>query len=172
MSDTIQPMQGGFDCASALGLRHVVANSAANDSLAPPAATGSKPTTGILQTQKHKFARFLFGGVGADNSTVNYQVVAWFPFEKSGVLTWVGMIVAQGAATLGGLALPTSVQATGRFADGLTNTLNVTGSVVTNPGDDGIAQLVVPTFGAAILQVQTDLGTATKADVLGQACDN
>lgn len=171
-SDSL-PLQGGFDCASAIGLRQVVSGSAADTALAAVAATATKPSSGVMETFKHKFARFIFGGVGDENGTINYQVIAWFAFEKAALVTWIGFVIAKGVATLGTLALPTNIQATGKFADGLTNTLNVTGSVLTNPGDNGIAQLVVPTFGSALLQVQTDLAAnATKADVLGQPCDN
>lgn len=156
--------------------KHVIQASTATTALARPAMTTTKPTgSGVLDTERAPFCRFIFGGTDGDGEIVNYQVIAWreISLGDGKQPVWVGEVIASGAATFGTLALSTLIEAAnGLVADTITDTKNLTGRVLNSDEANGVATLLVPTFGATLLQVQTDINTAAKADVFAQLAEN
>jgi len=155
-------------------VEQIIIASPATGALSNPAATTTKPTTGVLDVGKSPFARFFFGGSDTADKTMNYQVIAWYPFKTSARVTaWIPKVIAKGAATLGATAVPTLfTAANGLFADTLTDTISEGGTVVSSPTGDMVASLKVATAGAPLLQVETDITTAATADVWAEKCDN
>jgi hypothetical protein len=171
------PPPAGRTQVSSRDLRRIISASVADTSLAQPALTTTKPTAGIIAIEHCPFVRLLFGGTDAADETVNYQVIAWRVLVLDPLApVWIGEVIASGAFTLGTLALSTLIEAAnGLVADTVTNTPNISGTVARSPADNTIASLLLPTVGATLLQVQTErgtTGTAAKADVFVQLCEN
>lgn len=152
--------------------RRIIAASTATGALdATPAAVAdsARPSAGVVDLQDAPACRLIFGGTDAADETINYQVLLWYQFESTGGLLWVPRLVASGVATLGAMVLPTAFEATnGKIADQITDTIADTGNFVESAANDVAAILYIKARGASLLQVETDLGTAAKADVFAQ----
>ena len=175
-SSTIDPKGAGRTEYSKLPFRTLIAASDNAVALANPAASTALPATGVFETGKHKYARFLFGGTTTANQTFAYQVIAWQSAMTTGkTLYWIPKVVAKGVATLGATVAPAQmIAASGLLADTLTNTLATTKSTVFSPTADMVADLLVPTDGAPQMSVEVsnDSQTAVTMDVLVQLADD
>ena len=150
---------------------HPVDSSGADDALAAPSPTTTRPVpgaSGVLEAAHQEAVRLFFGGTAAENKIVNYQVIGWTPLFTG--TTWVPRVLAKGAFTLGaatygatGLELGA---ATGLFADTVTDT--IADAVRYSPADDTVAFLEIDCRNCQFIQVQTDLDDATTADVFAQ----
>ncbi len=113
-----------------------------------------------------------FGGTGAENSTINYQIEALREARDalgSASLCYVTQLLADGVLTLGtgtagaaGAAL-TGIASTDKLADGITDTISDPGIDLYSPADNTVGFLRLKAHNAPILRLKIDLGTATKA---------
>ncbi len=151
----------------------LIAGSTATASLTNPAIVTADPGggDGYIDTQDFPLARFRFGGSITANQTVDYQITAWMPVFEDGPgngSLWLPTIVAAGRYTLGATILPTWMYAAnGLMADIITETIG-SGAVLRSPADDSIATLDIPIDNAQYLLVETDVVSATSADVFVQ----
>ena len=147
-------------------LKHVVQNDTTTSALANPTASTTKPTGNVIDLNDHAAARVFFGGTDGANETINYQILLWYLMDDgNGKQDWIPRIVATGVATLSAMAMPVNYQATnGLMADSITDTIDDDGSVEESPADDTVAMLYIKCRGAALLEIETDLGTAAAAD--------
>jgi len=146
----------------------VINGSAATTGLANPVASTTIPSSGIIKTGDQPLVRLVFGGSTTDGGTVNYQVVLWSPVDTGICMMWIPTLIAKGVYTLSTMAMPSAVVADGLFADTITDTIGQTGTMLHSPADNSLAWLDVDLRNSQILQVQTDVGTATTAYVFGQ----
>lgn len=151
----------------------LVDGSTATDALVDPVMSLTLPTTRLDVAGKSR-ARIMFGGA-ANNGTINYQVVLWsegVPAQGAVAVTYVPELVAKGVATLGATtyAVAGLNAATNVLADTLTATTD-RGVYAYTPANDDVAYLDVDCSGADWLEVETDLGTATAADVIVKVFD-
>ena len=150
---------------------HPVDSSGADDALAAPSPTTTKPVpgaSGVLEAAYQEAVRLFFGGTDAADETVNYQVIGWTPLFTG--TTWIPRVLAKGAFTLGtatygasGLELGA---AAGFLADTVTDT--IADAVWYSPADNTVAFLEIDCRNCQFIQIQTDLGTAATADVFAQ----
>lgn len=175
--------------------------------LALPSATITEPTSldttgvylrpyyfapyqqGLTALGRAKGLTLYIGGTGADNSTINFQVVAWQKIMavktldnnktanlQGAVTEYRPMLLWRGVATLSAVTgvsggLGTSV----RIADTITESVAVAGagwtSVIRSPADDATPASVT-LYGSTQqfdgFTIDTDLGTATAAAPLVQ----
>jgi len=138
------------------------------------AVTQTPPAAQVLSTGGLRAAKFFFAGVGAAGNTINYRLTAWFPIEPGalkGEWTLLPMVVASGQLDLGTL-ICTTIVASGKVVDTITDDVNRQGTIIWTPANDTPASIIVDCQNALLLQVETDLGTsATKAFVWGAAID-
>jgi len=122
-------------------------------------------------------AAFIFGGTDGAEETVNYRVSRIYEVNMAGVRNYMAIAPATGVATFGdatcvygngGTAFGT---ATNFWADTVSETNTVSGSLVFSNASQCIAMLLVDFIGAQALLMETDLGTAASADVFGAPCD-
>ncbi len=124
------------------------------------------PTFPMVSTQDFSLAQVMFGGTGA-GGTVNYECILWYGAKSASGSFLVPFITATGAATFGTLAAPARfIAASGLFAHAVTETLGYSGSRPLSPANNTMAKLVIDLSNALYVQVRTDLGTASTADVL------
>ena len=156
------------------GLQHLIVAGTDTATLSNPAVSdGTRPATNALRVKNYSKARFWIAGTDAADETINYQVIAWYLIGgKKGRNLYLPMLVAKGVATLGAMVVPAAMIATGgKFADTITQTLTVDGTVAVSPADDSAAMLEVDLRGAVFVSIETDLGTGAAADVLIQLGD-
>jgi len=154
----------------------IVAGQTNGTALANPAITaggpegdGGQSATQNLKLEDNATARLIFGGVGAANTAFNYQVILWHVLVEGrpgSETIYVPSVVASGLATLGALVRPLlGGVAAGKICDLVTDTVSQGGTVLDAPEDDLTALLQVDCNGASWISVETDLTTATSADV-------
>lgn len=152
-------------------------DSTATTALAIPLPSNTVPTgTGLLSTGEFPLARFMISGTVA-TGTINYQIIGWQRFTVTGgagaPTAWIPRVLASGVATLGTAAVTATKigTATDVFAHTITETIGAAGSLVFSPGGNGMAWLEVDCSNCEMLEVETDLGTATAASVIYQLGD-
>ena len=154
----------------------IITKSGATTALAKPWPATALPTAGVVDTEDYGVARFVFVGGSADALTTAYQVVGWYPVDtstQSGGATYLPIQVAAGTVTFGSITCDAGgVGLTGRsqdvIADTITDNLNQAGTYVWSQASNDIAYLEVEVAGATLLEVETDITTATGMAVFAQ----
>lgn len=156
--------------------RIILDGSAATAALSHPA-----PTTVIgddwVNTDRERLARIFVGGVGADNVTVDYQIVLWYCHVGTGsAKVYVPVVIASGRYTLSGLTYGANAAplgaTTNRLADTITETYGYDGTLIHSPQNDRLAWMEILLRNAHYIQIETDVVTATSADVMMQFADD
>ena len=158
--------------------RRLMSANTATAALAAPAPTKTKPSTFVLSTDDFRLARFIFAGTDAANEIIDYQIVGWMKYRRidspQGTF-WMPRLLAEGAITLGALALGADgadvESAAALIADAVTETIGLPGTDAHSPADDTIAVLELATDGCDLIEVETDLNTAATASVIYQLSD-
>jgi hypothetical protein len=148
-----------------------VSASALAVALSQPAIAAALPAA-IISTGQAFRLRLGFGGAGADNSTFTYQVIAWYKVSAGGDDAFVPVVLAAGTITLSTYVYTVTGMGavTRRMADTITDTL-AKSSQVFSPANNTPGSLELNIRGAAGIEIQTCVGTATNADVFMQECD-
>lgn len=154
-------------------LHRLITGSEATAALSAPVSQSSRPTVGVLAVDGYPGVRLMFGGTDAANETINFQVIQWREVRHSSSVAYVPKIVAAGAATLGAAVYDAAADSAAGtksnfWADTLAMTTALAGVRVDSPADNTRAALVVPTDGAGLLSVETDVDSAYAADVFAQ----
>lgn len=135
--------------------------------------TGSvSATTGAIFTRGKTHATIILGGVGAENVTVNYQVIGWKQAQAVAgtTLVYIPMKLAAGVGICGMATYTANELGAGseRFCDTISDTVNHFRTYIHTPIADEVAELHVDVTNFIAIEVETDIGTATSVEVLGQ----
>jgi hypothetical protein len=133
-----------------------------------PIPTLTKPSPSI-EVGQAPAVRFSFGGVGNEDTTIKYQILAWFMSGNS----YFPAVIASGVTTVGAMAMTTTDldDAATKFCDTITDTLNMPGTLIQSPANNTMASIIVSPGTAQFLTVETDVVTATSASVYWQMAD-
>ncbi len=141
----------------------------------PTMATATAGTTGGIYTEGNRHATITFGGVGA-GGTINYQVIGWKEIRAVAGATqcyWPEKIAA-GEATLGTATYTADEIGAGTelICDAMTEVTNHMRAFVQPAIDNEVCSLHLDITNFLAIEVETDLGTATACDVIGQLGSN
>ncbi len=168
--------KGGVPQVSMSKFDLFIDGSTATAALIDPTPTNTRPTTRAMSVDNRSALRVMFGGTNAANEVINYQIIAWKWIEISASLGGSAVdaywpeVIAKGVATLGAdVYAATNIGAGTEFiADTITDTIGMPGTSIYSPVDDTRAVMEVPTRGALLITIDTDLDTAAAADVFVQ----
>jgi len=140
--------------------RLIVSADTTATSLVTTPAAGNAPTVNVAGCSDFHKARLIIGGVGADGQAGEYQIILWYPMEiKSKGAQYLPVVTVHGTFTLGPMAMPTGIVASGLFADTVTDDTAFNGLVTHSPADDNVGMVEIDLRGANYVTVETKLGT-------------
>ena len=148
--------------------RKAISTSVLTAPLADPTPSATKELTldgarnCVMDIEGHTVARLMFGGVGAENTILNWQAILWSRTSNPlNIDAWIPRVIGNGTATLGTdvYAVAGLGTTTNKFADTITDT--VLHSKIYTPVDNTRAVVELPMFNAQRLEIQTDLPAGT-----------
>ena len=125
---------------------------------APASTLVVAPGSGIHSVKSSNLAKFVFFGVGDDNSEVNVTITTWNPVGSDSTLLWVPALVCKVKATLStivGIA-GTEIAETNRIADTIILIDGDPTVKITSDVDAQVASLLVDLEGGHVMTLAFD----------------